>query len=129
MAKQTFRLVHAEARRRALAAVTEAPEGYVVQISEPTRNLEQNSLLWVLLTAFSKQLQWPVNGKFTALSADEWKHILSAAFRKENARLAMGLDGGVVMLGMQTSKMSKAQFAEFLEFVQSVAEDRGVDLG
>jgi hypothetical protein len=129
MAKQTFRLVHAEARRRALAAVTEAPEGHVVQISEPTRNLSQNAFLWLILTAFSKQLQWPVNGKFTALSPDEWKHILSAAFRKENARLAMGLDGGVVMLGMQTSKMSKAQFAEFLEFVQSVAVDRGVDLG
>jgi hypothetical protein len=126
--KKTFRLVHREARQNALAAVSAAPDGYVVTVSEPTRNLEQNALLWVLLTAFADQLEWPVNGRMRKLTAEEFKDILSAAFRKETARLAMGLDGGVVMLGMRTSKMSKREFAEFVEFVQAVAADRGVVL-
>jgi len=126
--KQVFRLVHQEARQRAARAVQEAPEGFVITVSEPTRNLEQNSLLWVLLNSFADQLQWPVNGKMCKLTADEWKDVLSAGYRKETARLAMGLDGGIVMLGLRTSKMSKREFAEFVEFVQSVAADRGVEL-
>lgn len=121
-------LAHAEARRRAIQAIHDAPQGYVVTVKEPTRNLDQNALLWVLLEAFSKQLVWPVNGKMVHLTAEEWKDILSAGFRKETARLAMGLDGGVVMLGLRTSKMGKKQFAEFVEFVQAIAADRGVEL-
>jgi hypothetical protein len=123
-----FILAHHEARRRAIAAVAEAPDGYAVTIKAPTRNLEQNALLWVLLTAFSEQLKWPVNGAMARLSPEEWKDILTAAFRNESQRIAAGLNGGMVMLGMRTSQLSKSQFAEFIEFVQSVAADRGVTL-
>jgi hypothetical protein len=126
--KRTIILAHQTARMRAAQAVAESPDGYVVTISEPTRNLEQNSLLWVILTAFSRQIEWPVNGKFVRLTPDEWKDILSAGYRRESARLAMGLDGGVVMLGMRTSQMGKREFAEFIEFLQAVAADRGVTL-
>lgn len=126
--KSLFILAHAEARRRAMAAVSNAPEGYVVTIAQPTRNSEQNALMWVLLTAFSKQLQWPVNGQMVKLSPEEWKDVLSAAFKRETQRVAMGIDGGMVILGMRTSQMGKRQFAEFIEFIQAVAADRGVTL-
>ena len=111
-----------------MQCVADAPEGWVVTVREPTRNLEQNALLWVMLGAFAKQLQWPVNGQMVSLEADEWKDLLSAAFKRESQRVAMGLDGGMVMLGMRTSKMGKAQFGEFLEFVQATAAARGVIL-
>jgi NinB protein len=123
-----FQLSHAQARQRATEAVQKAPDGYVVKITEPTRNLEQNALLWVYLGAFADQLVWPVNGRMVKMLPADWKHVLSAAFRKEQARLAMGLDGGVVMLGSSTSQMGKREFAEFLDFVSSVAADRGVML-
>lgn len=123
-----FVLAHAEARRRAMAAVAEAPEGVIVAMKEPTRNLEQNSLLWVLLTAFSQQLKWPVNGEMVKLSPEEWKDLLSAAYKRESQRVAMGLDGGMVMLGLRTSKMGKREFAEFIEFIQATAAMRGVSL-
>lgn len=126
--KRTFVMAHSEARRRAMSAVAEAPEGYVVTIQEPRRNLEQNALLWVLLTAFAEQLQWPVNGEKTKLAAEEWKDLLSAAYRRESQRVAMGLDGGMVMLGLRTSKMGKREFAEFLEFVMATAAHRGVSI-
>jgi len=128
MSKQIFRLAHDEARRRAIDAVSTAPVGYVVEVKEPTRNLEQNALLWVLLTAFSEQLTWPVNGAMSYLTADEWKDILSAAFSRESQRVAQGLDGGMVLLGMRTSQMSKREFGEFLEFVQATAVERGVEV-
>ena len=123
-----FVMVHDLARRRAMAAVADAPEGYVVTVKEPTRTLDQNAALWPLLTEFSKQLLWPVNGAMSKLEPEEWKDILSSAFRGEQVRVAQGLNGGVVMLGLRTSKMGKRQFGEFLEFVHSVAVDRGVEV-
>lgn len=126
--RKQFFMVHHEARRRAMSAVAEAPEGWRVTVEPPKRNLDQNALMWVLLEAFSRQLQWPVNGRMVQMEPEDWKHVLTAAFRKETARLAMGLDGGVVMLGSRTSAFTKPQMAEFIEFVQAVAVDRGVEL-
>lgn len=126
MSKRTFILSHAEARRRAHAAIDESPDGFVLTLSEPTRNGDQNAAMWPILDAFSEQLEWPVNGRMVTMTPDEWKDVLSAAFRKEQARLAMGLDGGVVMLGLRTSKMGKREFSEFLDFLQATAANRGV---
>jgi inactivated superfamily I helicase len=100
----------------------------VVTVSEETRNSEQNSLMWVYLQAFAEQLQWPVNGAMVKLTPEEWKDILSAAYKRESQRVAMGLDGGMVMLGLRTSKMGKREFAEFIEFIQATAAHRGVEV-
>jgi len=126
MSARLFVLSHAEARRRAMACVASAFDGDVVRVSGPTRNLEQNAAQWPYLEAFSQQLLWPVNGAMTYLEPEEWKDVLTAAFRGETVRLAAGLNGGVVMLGMRTSRMSKAQFSEWLEFLMATAAQRGV---
>ena len=126
--KKTFIMAHAVARAHALQAVEDAPEGYVITVSEPTRNLEQNAAQWPILQAFADQLQWPVNGAMEWLTADEWKDILTAAFKRETVRVAMGLDGGMVMLGSRTSKFSKAQFSEWLDFLNATAAVRDVEL-
>ncbi len=126
--KRMFRLVHSDARQRAQQCIASAPDGYVVEVREPTRNLDQNALLWVLLEAFSQQLKWPVNGAMVSMDAEEWKDVLTAAFKNETQRIAMGLNGGMVILGMRTSKMGKRQFGELIEFIQAVAVERGVVL-
>lgn len=124
--KRIFRLVHPEARRRAMACVADAPEGYVVTVQEPTRSTDQNSAQWPILEAFAEQLQWPVNGAMVSLSAEEWKDVLTSAFQGETVRLAMGLNGGVVMLGLRTSQMGKRRFTEWLDFLRATAALRGV---
>ena len=126
--KRIFRLVHPEARRRAMACVADAPEGYVVTVQEPTRSTDQNSAQWPILEAFAEQLQWPVNGAMVSLSAEEWKDVLTSAFQGETVRLAMGMNGGVVMLGLRTSQMGKRRFSEWLSFLQATADLRGVVL-
>jgi hypothetical protein len=60
------------------------------------------------------------------LEPEEWKDVLTAAYRNESQRIAMGLNGGMVILGMRTSQLSKREFAEFIEFIHSVAVERGV---
>jgi hypothetical protein len=126
--KQTFVLQPKPhpARDRAMNALRDAPDGYVVQISEPTRSLNANAAMWPILEAFSQQLQWPVNGLMTLLTPEEWKDILSAAFFQQQPRVAMGLSGGMVLLGQRTSKFSKKQFSDWLDFINSIAIDRGV---
>ncbi len=126
--KQVFKMVHATARARAMAAVQHAPEGYCVTVSEPTRSLDQNAALWPLLQAFADQLQWPVNGSMVWMTPDEWKDVMSAAFEQESVRIAQGLDGGVVMLGRRTSKYGVRKMSEFLDFLHATAAARGVDL-
>lgn len=126
MTKQVFRLVHTQARQNALRAVQNAQEGHVVTISHPTRSLDQNSAQWPILDAFSKQLDWQINGAKTKLTPDEWKDLLTAAFKQEVSRIAPGLDGGMVLLGQRTSKFGKKQFSEWLEFLHATAVARDV---
>lgn len=123
----TFRLVHETARTRAMQAVDTAPDGYIVEVKEATRTLDQNADQWPYLEAFSKQLQWPINGEMSWLTAGEWKDILTAAFNEESIRLSPGLNGGMVMLGVRTSQMGKKRFSEWLEFLHATAALRGVE--
>ena len=115
-------------RESALEAVRTAPDGFAVTVAERTRSLEQNAAQWPILQAFADQLQWPVNGRMVSMSPDEWKDVLTAAFQGETVRLAMGLNGGVVMLGLRTSRMGKQRFSEWLSFLQATADLRGVVL-
>jgi len=116
------------ARQNCIQHIQNAPDGFIVSVGEPTRTLEMNAAQWPILEAFSNQLQWPINGVMSKLEADDWKNILSAAFRRETVRVAMGLDGGMVMLGQRTSKFSKQEFSEWLAFLNATAAIRGVDL-
>lgn len=126
--KRTFILAHDVARANAVQAVKDAPEGFAVTIAEPTRSLEQNSAQWPILQAFADQLQWPINGKLEWMTSEEWKDVLTAAFRRETVRLAMGLDGGMVMLGQRTRQFSKREFSEWLDFLHATAAAREVRL-
>lgn len=101
---------------------------FVKVSDEESRNLEQNAAQWPVLEAFSEQLTWPVNGQMVKMTPEEWKDVLTAAFEEETTRLAMGLNGGVVMLGKRTSKFGKKKFSDWLDFLQATAIDRGVKL-
>ena len=106
--------------------IAHAPDGYIATVGEATRTLDQNAAQWPYLEAFSQQLQWPVNGELVTMEPEEWKDVLTAAFQGETVRLARGLGGGVVMLGMRTSKMGKSKFSEWIEFLKATAALRGV---
>lgn len=111
-----------------LTAALQSGKRWVLTIKLETRSQAQNRLMWPLLTEFSRQLQWPVNGQMVTMSPDDWKDVLTAAFRRESMSLAMGLDGGVVMLGQRTSKFTKAEFSDWIEFLFATAAARGVSL-
>lgn len=115
-------------RINCLEAVRRAPEGWAVIIQEPTRTIEQNAAQWPLLQCWAEQKVWPVNGKLVKLSKEEWKDILTAAFDREEVRIAQGLDGGMVLLGHRTSQFGKRKFSLWLEFLRAASAQHEVNL-
>lgn len=117
-----FHLVHAEARRRASQAVSDAPDGYVVRITPPTRSLDQNARLWAMLGEVSRQVDW--YGK--KLTPEDWKHVFSASIRKLD--VVPNLDGtGFVALGMSTSRMTKHELSDLMELIAAFCAERGIE--
>lgn len=122
--KRTYRLVHALARQRALDDLRTALDGYVVTISEPSRNLEQNAALWAILSKVSEHVVW--HGR--KLSPEDWKHIFTASLKRMD--VVPNLEGtGFVALGLSTSKMSKREFSDLLELIAAFAVEHGVTAG
>jgi len=110
-------------RRRAMQAVADAPVGFAVTVAEPTRNLEQNALLWAMLSEVSAQVVW--HGR--KLDAEDWKHIFTASLKRMD--VVPNLEGtGFVALGLSTSKMSKREFSDLLELINAFCAERGVHL-
>lgn len=118
--KQRYIMSHEIARQRAIDAVRNAPAGYVIEIREPTRTLDQNALLWPLLTEVARQVDW--YGQ--KLTEDEWKDVFTAGLRKQKA--VPGIDGGFVMVGSKTSRMNKREFSELVELIYAFGAERGV---
>lgn len=122
MTKLTFTLAPTPhpARQNASKAVMDAPEGYIVTIQEPTRNLIQNSRLWASLSEVSRQVDWHGN----KLTPEEWKDVFTAALKRQ--KVVPGIDGGFVVIGARTSKMGKREFSELLELVYAFGAQHGV---
>ncbi len=92
----------------------------VVEVRKETRSLAQNALLWATLTDISKQVDW--YGR--KLTPEEWKHVFTASLAKQD--VVPGLDGGFVVLGKSTSKMTKAEMSELQELMQAFGAQQGV---
>ena len=91
-----------------------------LELKPVTRSLEQNAKMWACLTDISKQVNWYGN----TLSPDDWKHVLSASLRKQRA--VPGIDGGFVVVGLQTSHMTIAEMSEMIELAHAFGADKGV---
>jgi hypothetical protein len=93
---------------------------FEVDVRPERRSTEQNSKLWAMLGEVSKQVEW--YGQ--RLTPEEFKHVFSAALKKQ--RVVPGIDGGFVVLGQSTSRMSKAELSEMIELVYAFGAERGV---
>jgi hypothetical protein len=123
--KAVFILAHAEARRRAIQAVQDAPDGMVVQIGEPSRSLDQNAAQWPYLEGFARQKELCINGQMQLVSSDDWKDVLTACWNGEMRMAAF--DGKVIMMPQRTSKMGKRIFSEWMEYLVAIAAQSGVE--
>ena len=103
-----------------LKAQLTAGRRMVLELRPEKRSDPQNRRMWAMLADISAQVDW--YGQ--KLSAEDFKHILSASLKKQRA--VPGVDGGFVVLGLSTSKMSKAEMAELQELIEAFGAERGV---
>ena len=115
-----FILAHDMARKNAMESVKTAPDGHVVSIKAPTRSLIQNNRLWALLTDVSRQVDW--YGR--KLSPENWKDVFTAAMKKQD--VVPGIEGGFVVLGMSTSKMTKQEMVDLQTLIEAFGAERQV---
>jgi len=105
------------ARRNCWEAIKGAPDGYVVQIKAPTRSLEQNAKMWAMLHEISVQVDW--YGQ--KLTDHEWKDVFSAALKAQ--KVVSGLEGGFVVCGQSTSRMSKREMVDMVDLMHAFGAD------
>ena len=92
----------------------------VLSLAPETRSLAQNARLWAMLTDISKQVDW--YGR--KLSPDDWKHVFSASLKKQD--VVPGIDGGYVVLGLSTSKMTKAEMCDLQTLMEAFGAQKSV---
>lgn len=109
-----FVLKSEEIRANIIKYISDLPFGHEIRVREyqETRTLEQNAKMWAMLNDIAKQVVW--YGE--KLTAEEWKIVLTAGLKKQKA--VPGIEGGFVVLGASTSKMSMKEMAEVIELAE-----------
>lgn len=92
------------------------------------RTIEQNKKMWDMLRDVSEQVPWQVDGKIEKLTPDEWKDMFTAALKKHQ-RVAAGIDGGFVILGLHTSRMLKSEMSELITLMEAFGVEHNVQWG
>ena len=95
----------------------------VMEVKPEARSDRQNRRLWAMLTDISRQVDW--YGQ--TLTQDEWKDVFTAAMKRQ--KVVPGLDGGFVVCGQRTSRMTKPEMAELQTLMEAFAAEREVQFG
>lgn len=112
-------LVHAEARRRAVQAVQDAPHGYAVIVKPATRSLEMNAKFHAMCGEIARSgITWAGKPR----TADQWKVLLvsgHAVATGEGSDMLPGIEGEFVNLRESTALMSKKRGSSLIEYTQA----------
>lgn len=92
----------------------------VITITEMTRTLAQNNKMWAVLADISTQVDWYGN----KLTSEEWKHVITAALKGQ--KTVPGINGGFVVLGLSTSKMTIREMVDVIECAHAFGAEHGV---
>lgn len=94
-------------------AATIAGHRMALELRPEVRSDAQNRRMWAMLRDISQQVDWHGN----KLSEDEWKDVFTAAIKRQ--KVVPGLDGGFVVCGTRTSKMTKSEMGELQDLIEA----------
>lgn len=117
-----YTVILASPAQRSMARdmIENAPDGYVITISEPKRSRDQNARLWAMLTDISR-----ARPEGRTHPPETWKALMMHAFGFEVA-FQMGLNGEPFPTGWRTSRLSKRQMADLITFIAAYGDQHGV---
>lgn len=131
--KRTFILAHAQARANAARFCMEAPAGWMVVISEPTKKRAQEERYHAMIADIARQVEH-IGRKW---DADDMKRLLIDEFADEmraagsplhhDGRVIPSFDGRrIVQLGVQSRDFYVKEAAAFIEFLYAFGAARDV---
>jgi hypothetical protein len=77
-------------------------------------------MMWANLEDIAQQVVW----YGVKLTKEEWKDVLTAALKKQ--KVVPGIEGGFVVIGARTSKMTVAEMTELIELSTAFGTQQGV---
>lgn len=114
-------ILHGPSQRAfAKSLVDRAPGGAVLTIREATRSTEQNAKLWAMLSDVSRAK--PEGRMHTP---EIWKCLFMSACGHA-VQFEAGLDGRPFPVGFRSSRLSKSQMSDLIEFVYAYGAEHGV---
>ena len=119
-AGQTIVLHGLSSRQKAESLVNAAPSGSVMNIRPPSRTSDQNAKLWAMLSDVSRAMP---GGR--RLTPDVWKAVFMNACGHA-VQFETGLSGEPFPIGFRSSRLSKAQMSELIEFILAWGSENGV---
>lgn len=117
---QTVILHGASQRSFAKSLIDRAPADAVLTIRESTRTLDQNAKLWSMLSDISRAR--PDGRRHTP---EVWKALVMHACGHA-VQFEHGLDGQPFPIGFRSSRLSKSQMSDLIEFVSEYGARHGV---
>lgn len=117
---QTIILNGSHARDTARRLIDRAPPGAVFNIRAANRTTEQNSLLWALLSDVSR-----AKPEGRCHTPEVWKTLFMAACGHA-VQFENGLNGQPFPVGFRSSRLSKAEMSDLIEFVIQWGTEHGV---
>lgn len=125
--KQRYIMSHELARQRAIEAVKNAPAGYVIEVKEPTRTLDQSAKFHAMCGDIARQK--PFAGQMR--KPEQWKVLLVSGHSvatKQGSEMVPGLEGEWCNLRESTAKMSTKRMASLIEYVIAYCVENAIVL-
>lgn len=91
-----------------------------LELRPEKRSDAQNRRLWSMLADISKQVEW--YGR--KLTPEDWKNMFTAALKQYDT--VPGIEGGTVVLGQSTSRMTKKEMSDLQTLMESFGAQHGV---
>ncbi len=117
---QTVILRSQSQRSLAKQMIDKAGQDYVVTISEPKRNADQNALMWAMISDISR-----AKPKGRRHTPDLWKAIFMKACG-HHVQFCEGLDGEPFPVGFRSSNLNKQQMSDLIEFIRAYAAEQDI---
>lgn len=117
---QTVWLRGEHQRRLAHQIIDHAPVDAVVKVSAAKRSDDQNAKMWAMLSDISRAKP---EGRMHI--PEVWKCIFMAALGHE-VKFEMGLDNQPFPIGFRTSRLTKPEMSDLIEFIYAYASKHNI---
>jgi hypothetical protein len=128
--RRSIRLINPQQGHSAIAALWSLCKPWVIaghslsiEVRPEARSVAQNRIMWACLADISRQVDWHRQ----KLTPEDWKCMVTAALEKQ--RVVPGIEGGFVVLGKPTSRMTVREMSDVIEFCHAFGAEKGVRFG